>query len=184
MRVEFEAPHWQLKATMIYVTHDRVEAMTMAEKIVVLNRGRIEQVGTPMELYNHPRTEFVAGFIGAPSMNIIDIEAGSGKVVHAGQALGIDAVVKTARRLGIGPEHIGIAKAGASTIDGTITLRETLGGDAYLYARTDQGQMLVVRTEGDTHLDSGERIGLVFPAQRLHFFNQDAMAVTAHGTSA
>jgi ABC-type sugar transport system ATPase subunit len=179
MRVELEALHRQLKATMIYVTHDQVEAMTMADKIVVLNNGRIEQVGTPMELYNHPKTEFVAGFIGAPSMNFIDIDVTAGKVNYAGQPLGVVSPTKTARRLGIRPEHIGITKPKSGTLDGTITLRETLGGDAYLYARTDHGQMLVVRTEGDTELDSGERIGLVFPQQRLHFFAQEGTAVSA-----
>jgi ABC-type sugar transport system ATPase subunit len=144
MRVELEALHNELKATMIYVTHDQVEAMTMADKIVVLNAGRIEQVGSPLDLYHRPDSQFVAGFIGAPSMNFLSVAVG-GAVVCDGQALPGLAPLPGAVTLGIRPEHLVIRPEGEGDLPATVTLRETLGGDAYLYARTPSGQALVVR---------------------------------------
>ncbi len=176
MRVELEALHRDLGATMIYVTHDQVEAMTMADKIVVLNAGRIEQVGSPMELYNHPQSEFVAGFIGAPSMNILDMDSAEGRVRVGGAVLPVPAA-PGAVRLGIRPEHLEIRAFGEGDMDVTVTLRETLGGDAYLYVRTADGKPLVVRAEGDTTLDHGATVGLGLPARRLHQFGADGRAI-------
>jgi ABC-type sugar transport system ATPase subunit len=179
MRVELEALHRQLNATMIYVTHDQVEAMTMADKIVVLNEGRIEQIGPPMELYHRPRTEFVAGFIGAPAMNFIGLGNGTAKaalgakLAHAGAAA----------KLGIRPEHMLIAGAGKGDFDATVRLRETLGGDAYLYVTLADATSLVVRADGDTAIDAGQVIGLTLPPNRLHFFDAQGLAVTAGGKS-
>ncbi len=167
MRVELEALHRTLGATMIYVTHDQVEAMTMADKIVVLQAGRVEQVGTPMDLYHHPVSEFVAGFIGAPAMNILDVEGRGGEAHLAGARL--PAPEGTAR-LGVRPEHVSAAPPGGGTLDAEVALRETLGGDSYLYVRLADGQQAVVRAEGDTPLRAGDRVGLVLPAGRLHFF--------------
>jgi ABC-type sugar transport system ATPase subunit len=180
MRVELEALHRQLKATMIYVTHDQVEAMTMADKIVVLNAGRIEQVGAPMDLYNHPASEFVATFIGAPSMNVLPVTLADGRIAHDGTDLG-PAPAGTVR-LGIRPEHLSIADAGRGTLTGTITLRETLGGDAYLYVRLASGTTLVVRAEGDTSLEHGREIGLTLPAPRRHHFAADGRTLAGPGT--
>ncbi|MCX7644367.1 MAG: sn-glycerol-3-phosphate ABC transporter ATP-binding protein UgpC [Rhodobacteraceae bacterium] len=173
MRVELESLHRQLGATMIYVTHDQVEAMTMADKIVVLNAGRIEQVGPPMELYHRPATEFVAGFIGAPSMNFLDVRAEAGRLVHGGAPLGRLCAAPGAVRLGIRPEHIGLAAPGAGDIDARVELREALGGDSYLYVSLPSGDRLVVRAEGDTRLGPGERVGLVLPPARVHLFAAD-----------
>jgi ABC-type sugar transport system ATPase subunit len=183
MRVELEALHSELKATMIYVTHDQVEAMTMADKIVVLNGGRIEQVGSPMELYHHPRTEFVAGFIGAPSMNFLDIRSDGGRIACGETVIGTAAPVPGAVRLGIRPEHVGIMAPGAGELGGKVVLRETLGGDAYLYVRTAVGQ-LVVRAEGDTALNHGAEVGLSFPANRLHLFGADGVTLSSGGKAA
>lgn len=144
----------------------------MADKIVVLNAGRIEQVGSPMDLYHRPATEFVAGFIGAPSMNFLNMAAEAGRILAAGTTLAAEAV-PGAVRLGIRPEHIVLAAPGAGDLDAGVTLRETLGGDAYLYVRTGDGQPLVVRAEGDTALNHGDRVGLTFPAPRLHQFAAD-----------
>ena len=171
MRVELEALHHDLKATMIYVTHDQIEAMTMADKIVVLNAGRIEQVGSPMELYHHPASEFVAGFIGAPAMNFLTLDAG--RMEGAEFAMAPAGAVK----LGIRPEHIQIVAA--SGVQATVTLRETLGGDSYLYLRTNAGQNMVVRAEGDNLTDPGTRLGLGFPPARLHFFDADGKTLKA-----
>ncbi|MDZ4135860.1 MAG: sn-glycerol-3-phosphate ABC transporter ATP-binding protein UgpC, partial [Paracoccaceae bacterium] len=117
MRVELEALHSELAATMIYVTHDQVEAMTMADKIVVLNKGRIEQIGSPLDLYHHPDSEFVAGFIGAPGMNFLEVGADGGRVLCEGQVLACKAPATGAVRLGIRPEHLQILPAGTGTLD-------------------------------------------------------------------
>jgi ABC-type sugar transport system ATPase subunit len=172
MRVELEALHRDLKATMIYVTHDQVEAMTMADKIVVLQAGRIEQVGSPMDLYHRPASEFVAGFIGAPAMNFLGMVGTQGRIAVAGADLGA-AAAPGAVRLGIRPEHVHLMQAGVGDLAATVTLRETLGGDAYLYVRTDAGEALVVRADGDTDLDHGAVVGLGLPANRLHQFGAD-----------
>ncbi|MBA3323981.1 MAG: sn-glycerol-3-phosphate ABC transporter ATP-binding protein UgpC, partial [Rhodobacteraceae bacterium] len=114
MRVELEALHRQLNATMIYVTHDQVEAMTMADQIVVLNAGRIEQVGAPLELYHAPRTLFVAGFLGAPSMNFLAVVAEGKAIRYAGAALPLPApAARAGLTLGVRPEHMGAVAPGA-----------------------------------------------------------------------
>ena len=171
MRIELEALHRDLKATMVYVTHDQVEAMTMADKIVVLNAGRIEQVGAPMDLYNRPATEFVAGFIGAPAMNILPVQVPGGQAMVEGVALG-PAPAGTVK-LGIRPEHVVLHPAGQGQLSATVSICETLGGDAYLYVRLESGQTLVVRAEGDTKLDHGALVGLDLPVARQHHFGAD-----------
>ena len=183
MRVELESLHGQLGATMIYVTHDQVEAMTMADKIVVLNGGRIEQVGTPMDLYHRPAGEFVAGFIGAPAMNFLDVETAGGGVSHAGKVLGGIAAEPGTVRLGIRPEHLVITDEGKGSIDVRVDLREALGGDSYLYVSTPEGARLVVRAEGDTPLGPGARIGLTLPSARAHLFAADGRTLRS-GTGA
>ena len=173
MRVELEALHRQLKATMIYVTHDQVEAMTMADKIVVLNAGRIEQVGSPMELYHHPRTEFVAGFIGAPAMNFLDLDVRLRAKLPDGMASGV--------RVGIRPEHILLAAPQAGDFDAKVRLKETLGGDAYLYVTLAEGASLTVRTDGDTPIVAGQTVGVTLPQHRMHVFDSQGMALGRHG---
>jgi ABC-type sugar transport system ATPase subunit len=182
MRIELEALHRDLKATMVYVTHDQVEAMTMADKIVVLNAGRIEQVGTPMQLYNHPMTEFVAGFIGAPAMNFLAVELEGGQAMVEGVALG--AAPTGAVKLGIRPEHVALRPAGEGQLPATVSICETLGGDAYLYLRLQGGQTLVVRAEGDTTLDHGAVVGLDLPPPRQHHFGADGRTLASGGVSA
>jgi ABC-type sugar transport system ATPase subunit len=179
MRVELEALHRDLKATMIYVTHDQVEAMTMADKIVVLNAGRIEQVGAPMELYNRPASEFVAGFIGAPAMNFLPVSVSGDQAVLDGVGLG--AAPEGTVKLGIRPEHLALRPAGQGQLAATVTLTETLGGDAYLYVRLSGGHTLVVRAEGDTKLDHGAVIGLDLPSQRQHHFAADGRTLASGG---
>ncbi|MBA4326082.1 MAG: ABC transporter ATP-binding protein [Rhodobacter sp.] len=182
MRVELEALHRDLKATMIYVTHDQVEAMTMADKIVVLNAGRIEQVGPPMELYNRPASEFVAGFIGAPAMNFLTGDLREGQLVVGGVTLG-PAPAGTVK-LGIRPEHLVLRPAGQGQLSATVSLTETLGGDAYLYVRLADRQTLVVRADGDTALDHGAEIGLDLPPHRQHHFAADGRTLASGGVAA
>ncbi len=170
MRVELEGLHRQLGTTMIYVTHDQVEAMTMADRIVVLNQGRIEQVGSPMELYHTPRSEFVAGFIGAPSMNLLKVEYADGRLSYAGHSVA-DAA-SGAATLGIRPEHLRIAsEADGDTLPVEVKVREQLGSESYLYTTGPGGDEIVVRTDGDTAIESGDRISLAFPARHLHLFD-------------
>ena len=176
MRVELEALHRQLGVTMIYVTHDQIEAMTMADTIVVLNEGRVEQVGAPLDLYHRPRTEFVAGFIGAPSMNFLDVAAEGGALACRGVALAPAAGAETARRLGIRPEHLVTTPAGEGTLDAQVAVKEALGGESYLYVDAETGDRMVVKTDGDDRTAAGERIGLRLPRERLHLFDAQGAA--------
>ncbi len=169
MRIELEALHKQLDATMIYVTHDQVEAMTMADIIVVLNQGRIEQIGRPLDLYHHPRTEFVAGFIGSPAMNFL-------KCANLDQRLRRDFDGR-AVHIGIRPEHLQVTRAGSGSIDVTVSVKEQLGGESYLYAKTDAGDNIVIKTDGDDQTNTGERVGLKLAATRLHQFDSSGQTV-------
>ncbi|MEM9223356.1 MAG: sn-glycerol-3-phosphate ABC transporter ATP-binding protein UgpC [Pseudomonadota bacterium] len=165
MRIELESLHKQLGATMIYVTHDQVEAMTMADHIVVLNGGRVEQVGAPLDLYHRPATEFVAGFIGSPAMNIVDVTSELGGAVAARPG---------AKRVGIRPEHIEIGTTG---IRATIKVKEQLGGESYLYTQTDDGMNVVVKTDGDDQSSPGDTLHLTLPERRVHQFGADGAAL-------
>ena len=176
MRVELETLHEELGSTMIYVTHDQVEAMTMADQIVVLNGGRVEQVGTPMELYHEPRTEFVAGFIGAPSMNFLDVEPGDGGLRYGKALVAARAGRGTPRRIGIRPEHVRLAPAGGGAFDAKVLVKENLGGEAYLHARTEAGDRVVIKTDGEDATKGGDVVGLVLPMERVHVF--DAQGAT------
>ena len=133
MRLEIGELHQQLKTTMIYVTHDQVEAMTMADKIVVLERGKIEQVGSPLELYNTPANLFVAGFIGSPTMNFVD---GAGPAKRGAQSIGIR------------PEHIA-CRQGQGDWQGKVRVAEHLGSDTFIYAEVDGLGLMTVRVEGE-----------------------------------
>ncbi len=161
MRIELETLHKELGATMIYVTHDQVEAMTMADRIVVLNGGRVEQVGSPMELYHRPATEFVAGFIGSPSMNILGAESSMGQAAKTSGS---------AAKVGIRPEHIVIGETG---LNATIRVKEQLGGECFLYLSTDDGAQIVVKTDGEFEREPGDSLNLTLPANRVHQFGAD-----------
>ena len=161
MRLEISELHQQLKTTMIYVTHDQVEAMTMADKIVVLNAGNIEQVGTPMELYRSPRNVFVAGFIGSPRMNLI-----KGKAAEA----------HGAATIGIRPEHVAISRDNG-TWAGTVGVAEHLGSDTFLHVHTDAVGTVTVRADGEVGLDHGEKVWLTPQASKVHRFDDKGMAL-------
>jgi len=161
MRIELEALHEELGATMIYVTHEQVEAMTMADRIVVLNAGRVEQVGVPMELYNHPASEFVAGFIGSPAMNILPAGGAMGNAMER---------LPGAARVGIRPEHIRFGTDGLSV---RIRVREQLGGESYLYTVAEDGAQIVVKTDGEDNHAPGDALHLDLPPHRVHQFDED-----------
>ncbi|WP_375566143.1 ABC transporter ATP-binding protein [Oceaniradius stylonematis] len=164
MRIELKSLHTELGATMIYVTHDQVEAMTMADQIVVLNGGKVEQVGAPLELYNKPASEFVAGFIGSPAMNIMAAQSKLGEVVGGAGAA----------KIGIRPEHVRIAETGLPV---QVTVKEQLGGESYLYARSEDGEQIVIKTDGEDTVNQGDQVRLAFPPERLHRFGADGQAL-------
>ncbi|MDW4498474.1 ABC transporter ATP-binding protein [Sulfitobacter sp. D35] len=153
-RVEIAALHRSLSASMIYVTHDQIEAMTLADRIVVLRDGRIEQVGSPMELYNNPANRFVASFLGSPSMNFLDRSVPD---------------VPGDQTLGIRPEHLSLAPDGR--IRGEVTHVERLGGDTNLLVRSEQGEMLTVRLFGQDNTPVGATVGLDFDDAEAFFFD-------------
>ena len=154
MRVELAELHDKLGATIIYVTHDQIEAMTLADKIVVLNNGIVEQIDTPTELYNKPQTEFVAGFIGSPKMNFL-----RGSIVTE----------KEADVYGIRPEHINLSSS-EGKIKGTLRHLENLCADTLLYFDTEDYQKIVVRKEGIESFEKGEVLFLDYDDIHLHMF--------------
>ncbi len=175
MRVEIARLHKEIGATMIYVTHDQVEAMTMADKIVVLRDGIVEQVGAPLELYRDPDNRFVAGFIGSPSMNFLGASAESGGVAVPGLKQTIQTGVALppageAMTVGLRPEHVEIDLDGDTH---QVELTEALGGVSYAYLTCDSGEKMIIEERGDTRSGPGDRVGLRFEQRRVYFFGQD-----------
>jgi multiple sugar transport system ATP-binding protein len=185
-RLEIAKLHRDLGATMIYVTHDQVEAMTLASKIVVLNGGRVEQVGAPLDLYHHPRNLFVAGFIGSPRMNFIPAKVQSVQTDGAVVAFaGTQALVSVAPdglsagdtvTLGVRPEHM--AEEGASIIpmEGRVDAVERLGEASYIYMRLDDGTDVIARRPGDAVAQVGERHRAHVAKGHLHLFDAEGLA--------
>ena len=178
MRVEIAKLHNDLGNTMIYVTHDQVEAMTMADKIVVLRAGVIEQAGAPLDLYNDPRNLFVAGFIGSPKMNFLttSVENNALKTGTASVSLGRD--VTGATTLGIRPEHITIADgSGVKFADVIVDLVENLGGQTVVYATTKDGQPLTIVLEGQRDVALGSTVEAYLDPSKAHIFNAEGTAI-------
>jgi multiple sugar transport system ATP-binding protein len=184
MRIELARLHDRLNATMIYVTHDQVEAMTLADKIVVLRDGKLEQVGSPLELYHHPVNRFVAGFIGSPTMNFIEVKASAvdsdGVTVQLANGrsvkvpVAVDGVSAGAPLvLGVRPEHLHPADDGL--LEGEIMVVERLGGETYLYVQNDAASGLIVAEAG------GNSTARVHEAARLGFDAADAQLFTPDG---
>ena len=159
-RLEIAQLHRRLKATMIYVTHDQVEAMTLADKIVVLNAGRIEQIGKPMELYNSPANEFVAGFIGSPKMNFVD-----------GARLG-----ESVKTVGVRPEHISV-DPGKGDWKGTVVHAEHLGADTNLYLDCEKAGLITVRLFGVYDAEPGATLYATPQPGKTYRFGADGKAV-------
>ena len=188
MRIELMKLHKDLGATMIYVTHDQVEAMTMADKIVVLNAGHIEQVGTPLELYNTPHNRFVAGFIGNPKMNFLPGTAvsagGSGVTVDLG-ALGSVTVPRSAPAslagrevaVGIRPEHVTLGGGKPFNLDMTPNLVERLGIHSIAYAPLANGESFTALFEGEPVIGEGAPMTVGVDPAQVHLFDADGRAV-------
>ena len=185
-RIEIAKLHADTRATMIYVTHDQVEAMTLADRIVVLNAGRIEQVGTPLELYHRPANLFVAGFIGSPQMNLIPCQVagvgpnkvlvslpGGGTLSVPVQPDGVQA--GEAVTLGIRPDHVRISSEGALT--GRVELVEELGENHLLYVDAGQDRRLTVREPGDARHEAGSTVSLDLAREFCHLFRRTGEAL-------
>ena len=171
MRVEIARLHKEIGATMIYVTHDQVEAMTLADKIVVLRAGRIEQVGAPMDLYRDPDNRFVAGFIGSPSMNFIRGTVKGGDVVSNGLA---QPVPKTGSAqdgqevlIGLRPEHLSLRPGSSHRVD----LTESLGGVSYVHLIGPDGGKIIVEERGDHRSSVGDQVDLVVDPTHMYLFD-------------
>ncbi|VCU57677.1 Various polyols ABC transporter, ATP-binding component [Tritonibacter mobilis] len=164
MRMEISELHKKLATTMIYVTHDQVEAMTMADKIVVLRAGHIEQVGSPLELYHSPRNLFVAGFIGSPKMNFIE---------------GSEAAKHDAHTIGIRPEHIAISDSGGAW-SGVVGVSEHLGSDTFFHIHdTGLAETITVRADGEVGFRHGDRVSLTPRTDVMHRFDAQCLRITA-----
>ena len=177
MRYEIAKLSQTLNSTMIYVTHDQVEAMTLADRIVVLHNGIIEQVGSPKELYNKPDNLFVAQFIGSPKMNILPCEISHGKIQIADGGLLTDPDKGSVTQLGIRPENITVVEAGKGQIDGDIDLVEYLGADTFLIVSCGELGRITVRITGVNELETAMRIGLSFSAEKMHYFDSEGYAL-------
>ena len=178
-RAEIARLHQRLGTTMVYVTHDQDEAMTMGERIAVMSDGLLRQVGTPQELYDHPKNRFVAGFIGSPAMNFIEMPVGSGDLVQGGFTFPVPAryadAIKTAglRVLaGFRPEHLEMGEVGSEvgTIHGTADVVEYLGNEELLHV-TVQGIDIVAIVASSHRVRPGDKVQLHLPVDKLHLFN-------------
>jgi multiple sugar transport system ATP-binding protein len=167
MRSEIASLHQRLGNTMIYVTHDQIEAMTLADRIVVLREGRVEQVGTPRELYETPANLFVAQFIGSPKMNVLPCDLARLPDGLKGP--------EAARQMGVRPEDLAITMAGDGMFEGVVTLSEYTGASTLLTVTLPGGETCLVIQEGEAPA-KGTRVTLQAPPQRLHWFDQNGLA--------
>jgi multiple sugar transport system ATP-binding protein len=185
MRVEINKLHRRLGATMIFVTHDQVEAMTLADRIVVLRAGVVEQVGTPLTLYNHPANLFVAGFIGSPRMNFLDGEIVAG---DGGAAIAVERSLKLKKpdgagaagdkvTVGIRPESLRVVDPEQAMLTGEVQIAEQLGGETFVYVALASGASLTVEIKGQAALKPGERVGVAFDADAWHVFGADGWSL-------
>ena len=178
MRIEIARLHRELGTTMIYVTHDQTEAMTLADKIVVISEGRIEQVGTPREVYESPVNLFVAGFIGSPRMNLFAGRwRGAGRVEVAGALLQCSAVDNDLAEgapvtLGIRPEHVTAEPVDGNALNATLDFDEYLGGTNYLYTQLSDGQAFTVEDREGKPLQIGARLSFGVPQRKIHLFDE------------
>ncbi|MDF5826613.1 ABC transporter ATP-binding protein [Pseudomonas aeruginosa] len=191
MRLELARLHQELAATMIYVTHDQVEAMTLADKVVVLNGGRVEQVGSPLELYHHPANLFVAGFLGTPKMGFLrgHLSRNQGErcevALECGARVGLplcagELATGSPVTLGIRPEHLNIARPGHAfqgLLRVAADVSERLGSDSFCHVRADSGEMLTLRVRGDFAPDYGAPLELGFDPAHCHLFDSNGQAL-------
>ena len=170
-RIEIAKLHSQLTATMIYVTHDQVEAMTLADRIVVLNQGVIEQVGTPIELYSAPKNQFVAEFIGSPKMNIIDIENSNNNLKNINTP-------NLTSRVGIRPEHLFVAPEGDTKLKGSVRHIENLGEHLLCYINIGGNNEITAKLDVSSPVKLNQEINLSWVSKNTHYFNNTGISVS------
>jgi multiple sugar transport system ATP-binding protein len=188
MRLEISRLHEQLGITTVYVTHDQIEAMTLADRIVVLNEGEIMQAGSPRELYNRPQNKFVAEFIGSPKMNLMPVELAYGRLclrAASPQPCGLAAPSSDVAWLGVRPENIKIDVTGdrsgdgqgTAMITGTLSVCEYLGSEQFAYVDCGFDEMITVRADPAMELVTGTEIGLHLDPDVLHYFDRDGVRI-------
>jgi multiple sugar transport system ATP-binding protein/alpha-glucoside transport system ATP-binding protein len=170
-RIEIAKLHNQLTATMIYVTHDQVEAMTLADRIVVINQGVIEQVGTPVELYNSPRNQFVAEFIGSPKMNMINLQD-----IRSLNLKNLN-VPSEASKIGIRPEHISLANNDSHKLRGTVRHIENLGEHLLCYVNLEMNSEITAKLDVNSDIRVNEIINLNWHQDHQHFFDSMGFSI-------
>ncbi|PBB18531.1 sn-glycerol-3-phosphate ABC transporter ATP-binding protein UgpC [Mesorhizobium sp. WSM4313] len=184
-RIELAQLHQRLQSTMIFVTHDQVEAMTLADRIVVMNNRKIEQIGSPMEIYDRPATKFVAGFVGAPAMNFVEATLDrSSRNATARFADGVSVQTEIASgqtsdgkyTFGIRSEDVGIVPVGQGNADGVVDVLERLGERTLVYARLGDGQQIVGSDAGNSRVAVGDKVGLAFDGRKSHLFGETGRA--------
>ena len=179
MRKELAALHAKIGDTMIYVTHDQTEAMTLADKIVVLQSGRIEQTGAPLDIYNNPQNVFVVGFIGSPRMNLIEATANQGAEGWTLTAPNMSVPIPNVDCLtdgahctfGIRPEHVSIATEGSGHTKAQVAFAEQLGGETYLYCDVEGSPQITVHQPGQLPIVKGQTLALNFALENMHLFD-------------
>lgn len=180
MRLEIKKLHQSVRTTSIYVTHDQVEAMTLADRLIVMNAGHFDHVGTPMEVYDRPATLFVAGFIGSPAMNIIPMQLsaeGNAVMMPGGVQMPLterlsntgDATIM----VGMRPEHFTLAQDEQGHFQINVEMVEVLGADTLVHAMINRENMLTIRLPGDTKVAPGEKLNLQIRSDKLHLFDQE-----------
>jgi ABC-type sugar transport system ATPase subunit len=191
-RVEIARLHGMLKATIVYVTHDQVEAMTLADRIVVMNKGRLEQVGKPLDLYYAPANLFVAGFIGSPAMNFFEakvesVEGGFARLAGAGfrnlDLAATSLTVGDTLTLGVRPEHLVRGTNGPFVAEGVVELVERLGESSFAHVRRVDDRLFVAEVRGRETPTPGERVTLIAAAQDVHVFDASSLRVSTLNNS-
>lgn len=177
MRVEILKLHQTLGNTMLYVTHDQTEAMTLADRIVVFRDGRVEQIGTPIELYRNPVNTFVAGFIGSPAMNFLNASVDNSELKLAGNSLLPVEQPTGSVTLGIRPEHLSLSEHGG--IEGSVQVFEHLGGESYVHLKLTDDQTLVAKLSGEYSFKPGETCRLQLTNDHVHLFDSDGLKLSA-----
>jgi multiple sugar transport system ATP-binding protein len=189
MRVELLNLHYETRNTAIYVTHDQVEAMTMADRIVILNDGKIEQVGSPMELYERPANKFVAGFIGSPQMNFLPVvveDEKPGQLRCKSDAVGLINLPLQASQplrgksltLGFRPEHVRLGSSANSVrLPGVVNIVEYLGSETCIHSEIGKDTIVVAKTTGGSAPERNHRIEFHLPAEHLYLFDENEQAI-------
>jgi len=184
-RVEIAKLHKLLNATIVYVTHDQVEAMTLADKIVVMNAGRVEQSGRPLDLYYKPANMFVAGFIGSPAMNFLSATVTKKDHIEFGSGVNISVPLPNSCKLGdkvtlgIRPEHIQFGAQGKMQLNGKVDIIERLGEIGYAHVALPNGQTIVAQVNGEPNVGNGQAVSLALSSKQIHIFGEDGSALLA-----